>query len=107
MIMSKNNHRDPPIHPGELLKEEFLEPMGLTPYRLAKSIQVPVGRITAILKGQRAITADTARRLGVFFDVDPRWFLNMQASYELQCLEDQEPDLAGTITPHSALVEAG
>lgn len=71
------------ITPGEILKEEFLDPLGVTPYQLAKRIGVPVGRVTAILRGRRAITADTAIRFGLFFDVDPQWFMNMQSFYEM------------------------
>lgn len=92
----------PPIHPGEILGEEFLEPMGITPYRLAKDTNVPVNRITAILKGKRSITADTAVRLGLFFGTDPQWWLNMQASYELQCLEDQKDRISEEVKPYRA-----
>ena len=88
-----------PIHPGEILLEEFLEPMGISQYRLAKDTNVPVGRITAILKGKRAVTADTAVRLGLFFGTDPQWWLNMQAAYELQCLEDRQADIADEVKP--------
>ncbi len=70
-------------HPGELLRERFLDPLGITPYRLAKSIGVDQTRISQILHGKRAITADTAVRLGAFFGVPPRWFMNLQTSYDL------------------------
>ncbi|MCB9741938.1 MAG: HigA family addiction module antidote protein [Alphaproteobacteria bacterium] len=93
----------PPIHPGEILKEEFLDPMGITPYRLAKSIDVPATRVHAILHGRRGISADTAIRLGLFFDVDPRWWLNMQASYELDVLEDQMEEIRASVTPAASL----
>lgn len=70
-------------HPGKILEERFLEPLGITPYRLAKSIGVQQTRISQILLGKRGITADTAVRLGAFFGVPPRWFMDMQTSYDL------------------------
>ena len=70
-------------HPGELLKQRFLDPLGISPYRLAKSIGVDQTRISQIVHGKRAITADTAVRLGAFFGVPPRWFMNLQTSYDL------------------------
>jgi addiction module HigA family antidote len=73
----------PPLHPGEMLLEEFLKPMGITPYRLAKEIGVPQTRIAAILAGKRAITADTAARFGRFFGTSAQMWLNMQTHYEL------------------------
>lgn len=72
-----------PVHPGEILLEEFLKPMGVTQYRLAKSISVPQRRISEIVHGRRAITADTALRLGRFFRMEPEFWLNLQARYDL------------------------
>jgi addiction module HigA family antidote len=72
-----------PIHPGEILLEEFLKPMGLTQYRLAKDISVPQRRISEIVHGRRAITADTALRLGRFFGMEAEFWLNLQARYDL------------------------
>src|SRR5439155_14911891 len=76
------------ITPGEILEEEFLEPMGITQYRLAKDISVPPRRINEIVKGQRAITADTALRLGRYFGVSPQFWLNLQTHYDLE--QEQE-----------------
>ena len=76
-----------PIHPGELLLLEFLEPMGVSQNRLARDIDVPVSRIAGIIKGERAITADTAMRLGAFFGVSPRMWLNLQTAYDLEVAE--------------------
>ena len=76
-----------PIHPGELLLLEFLEPMGVSQNRLARDIDVPVSRIAGIIKGERAITADTALRLGAFFGVSPRMWLNLQTAYDLENAE--------------------
>jgi len=86
------NKKLPPIHPGEILKEEFLEPMGISQYRLAKDISVPPRRINEIVHGKRAITADTALRLGRFFAMSPQFWLNLQTRYDLEITEDQLND---------------
>ena len=83
------NKKLPPIHPGEILKEEFLEPMGISQYRLAKDISVPPRRINEIVHGKRAITADTALRLGRFFNMSPQFWLNLQTRFDLEVTEDQ------------------
>jgi len=83
------NKKLPPIHPGEILKEEFLEPMGISQYRLAKDISVPPRRINEIVHGKRAITADTALRLGRFFTMSPQFWLNLQTRYDLEVTEDR------------------
>lgn len=71
------------IHPGEILREDFLNPLNITPYALAKAINVTPMRISEILKGKRAITADTAIRLGKFFSTSPQFWMNLQARHEL------------------------
>ena len=73
-----------PVHPGEILLEDFLKPMGITQYRLAKSIGVSQRRIGQIVAGQRAITADTALRLARFFGTDAQSWMNLQAHYDLE-----------------------
>jgi len=73
-----------PIHPGEILVEEFLKPLALTEYRLAKGLRVPARRINEIVHGKRAITADTALRLGRFFRNSPRFWLNLQTGFDLE-----------------------
>ena len=73
-----------PIHPGEILMEEFMRPMGISINRLARELLVPPGRISAIVNGKRAITADTALRLGKFFGVSPEVWTGLQADYELR-----------------------
>ena len=83
------NKNLPPIHPGEILKEEFLEPMGISQYRLAKDISVPPRRINEIVHGKRAITADTALRFGRFFNMSPQFWLNLQTRYDLEITEDR------------------
>ena len=82
------NKKLPPIHPGEILMEEFLEPMGISQYRLAKDISVPPRRINEIVHGKRSITADTALRLGRFFSMSAQFWLNLQTRYDLEMAED-------------------
>jgi addiction module HigA family antidote len=77
----------PPVHPGEILLEDFLKPMAITRYRLAKSIGVPQRRIDEICSGKRAITADTALRLARFFGTDAQSWMNLQAQYDLESAE--------------------
>ena len=77
------------ITPGEILAEDFLKPMGLSQYRLAKDIGVPARRINEIVKGERAITADTALRLGCFFKMSAQYWLNLQSHYDLEMMEDR------------------
>jgi len=77
-----------PAHPGEHIKEDFLDPLGITPYRLAKKLGVPVTRITRIINGQTRISVDTAMRLSRFFGNSAQFWLNLQSDYELQVAED-------------------
>lgn len=74
----------PAVHPGEILLEEFLKPLEISQYRLAKDISVPPRRINEIVHGTRAITADTALRLSRYFDTSERFWLNLQARYDLE-----------------------
>jgi addiction module HigA family antidote len=83
---------NPPIHPGEILFEAFLEPMRVTQYRLAKDIPVPPRRINEIVHGKRAITADTALRLARYFGTTDRFWLNLQARYDLEVAKDRLGD---------------
>jgi addiction module HigA family antidote len=78
-----------PIHPGEILLEEFLLPMGISQYRLAKEISVPPRRINEIVHGKRAISADTALRLSRFFGMSERFWINLQARYDLEVTKDK------------------
>ena len=82
------NKKLPSIHPGEILIEEFLKPMGISQYRLAKDISVPPRRINEIVHGKRSITADTALRLGRFFEISPQFWLNLQNRFDLEVTED-------------------
>ena len=81
-----------PIHPGEILMEEFLEPLGVSQYRLAKDISVSPRRINEIVHGQRSITADTALRLARYFGTSERFWLNLQTGYDLEVEKDRLGD---------------
>jgi len=73
-----------PIHPGEILLEDYLKPLNISQYALAKAISVPPRRINEIVQGKRGITADTALRLGRYFGVNPQSWMNLQAHYDLE-----------------------
>lgn len=92
----------PPPHPGIVLREEFLEPMGLSVYALAKAIEVPRSRINDICRGRQGISANIALRLARFFDVDPQWFMNMQSRYDLGIAAEVLADKLDRIHPRSA-----
>lgn len=89
-----------PVHPGEVLLQDFLVPFGLTQERLAKDLSVPTRRIGAIVHGRRAITADTALRLGRYFQTSERFWLNLQAAYDV----DVERDRLGKRLPREVRV---
>jgi addiction module HigA family antidote len=92
----------PPVTPGEILKEELIDPLGMTINSLALRIQVPANRILAIVKGQRAISADTALRLGRYFGMSPKFWLNLQQNYDLEIARRQKRSEIETIVPRSA-----
>ena len=79
----------PPIHPGEILLEEFLEPMGISQYKLAKDISVPPRRINEIVLGKRAVTPDTALRLSRYFGLSERFWMNLQTRYDIEVEKDK------------------
>ncbi len=81
-----------PIHPSEILMEEFLKPPGISQYKLAKDINVPARRINEIVHGKRSITADTALRLSRYFNLSERFWLNLQARYDLEVEKDKLND---------------
>ena len=82
--MAKKTKPLDPIHPGEILNEEFMKPLGISINRLARDLHVPPNRIHSIVHGNRAITADTALRLGIYFGVTPELWLNLQSEYDLR-----------------------
>lgn len=81
-----------PIHPGEILLEEFLEPMGISQYRLAKDVSVPPRRINEIVLGKRSITPDTALRLSLYFGLSERFWMNLQTRYDIEVEKDRLED---------------
>lgn len=97
-----------PVHPGEILLEEFLSPLGLSQYRLAKGISVPPRRINEIVRGQRAVTADTALRLARYFRTTERFWLNLQTHYDLEVEKDRLGDrLDHEVTTYTAVGNGG
>ncbi|QJU53955.1 HigA family addiction module antitoxin [Herbiconiux sp. KACC 21604] len=88
-----------PIHPGEVLREDFIEGFGITQNKLAVSIGVPPRRINEIVHGKRAVTADTALRLGRYFGTSAQFWLNLQTKYDLDLAEDRVSEQIAAITP--------
>ena len=86
----------PPVHPGEILVTKFLEPMGITQYRLAKDIGVAARRINEIVHGRRSVTADTALRLGRFFGMEAQFWLNLQTHYDMKVAQEVLADRLDT-----------
>ena len=86
------NRKLPPLHPGRILLEEFLKPLGISQRRLAKDVSVPPRRINEVVRGSRAITADTALRLARFFGTSERFWLNLQTRYDLEVEKDRLGD---------------
>ena len=90
----------PPVHPGEVLSEEFLKPMGISQYRLAKDVSVPPRRINEIVLQKRSVTADTALRLGRYFGTSEQFWLNLQSEYDLDVERDRLGNrLAAEVVP--------
>jgi addiction module HigA family antidote len=94
--------RLPPVHPGEILLAEFLEPLGLSQYRLAHDISVPPRRINEIVHGKRAVTADTALRLARYFGTTDRFWLNLQTRFDL---EQERDNLGGRLEKEVRILE--
>ncbi len=91
------------VHPGEVLLDEFLKPMGISQYRLAKEISVPPRRINEIVQKKRGITADTALRLGRYFNMSPEFWINLQGHYDLEAERDKLADkLEKTVRVYAA-----
>jgi antitoxin HigA-1 len=91
-----------PVHPGEILLEEFLKPLSLSQYQLAKELSVPARRINEIVHGQRRITADTALRLARFFGTSERFWMNLQSRYDLEIERDRLGAVLDDIRPMEA-----
>lgn len=101
--MARNKKTMPPIHPGVTLRQDFLQPLGLTADRLAIELRVPAARIGEILHGRRGITADTALRLARYFGTSLQFWINLQSNYDLEVAEDVVGKrIADEIKPHRA-----
>ncbi|MFH1941985.1 MAG: HigA family addiction module antitoxin [bacterium] len=87
-----SDNKIPPIHPGEILMEEFLKPMGISQNKIAMDIRVPPRRINEIILGKRRVTPDTALRLAKYFHMSPQFWLGLQMDYDLDIAEDQYSD---------------
>lgn len=92
---------NPPVHPGEILREEFLIPLNLTPYAVARACRVPRTRIERLARGEAPVTADTALRLGRYFDTGPEFWMNLQTLHDLAVATHSAADIA-QITPRAA-----
>lgn len=90
--MSKKNRQMPPVHPGEILREDLMKPLGLSVNGLARELKVPVTRISEIVNGRRSLNADTALRLSRYFGSTPEFWLNLQAAYDLSVTIDAAAD---------------
>lgn len=97
--MSKIRKKMAPVHPGEVLMEDFLKPLGITQYRLAKAMAVPQRRIGEIVQGKRGVTADTALRLGPALGTSAEFWLNLQTRYDLDCARDAQGPKSPQIEP--------
>ncbi|MCY4530086.1 MAG: HigA family addiction module antitoxin [Chloroflexi bacterium] len=100
--LSRNPEKLPPIHPGEILNEEFLLPLNITQYRLAKEIGVDARRIHSIVRGERAITAETALLFSRFFDNSAEFWMGLQSQYDLEVAEDRLSQRLSRVPVHSA-----
>jgi addiction module HigA family antidote len=101
--MPKSKKAMPPIHPGETLREDFLKPLGMTANRLGMELMVPVTRINDIVRGKRAISADTALRLSRYFGTTPQFWMNLQANFDLERATDARgAEIASRIRPYRA-----
>jgi len=101
--LDPNFRRLPPLHPGEMLREEFLVPLGMSSYVLAKAIGVPRTRIERLIREETAVTADTALRLGRYFKMTPQFWMNLQTQYELETAKRSLKRALGKIQPRPDL----
>lgn len=96
----------PPIHPGEILREEFMKPLSLSSNALARALDVTPARINEIVREKRGISADTALRLARFFGTDVQSWMNLQTHYDIQCAEDAAGKAIAKIAPRGSQVQA-
>jgi addiction module HigA family antidote len=101
--MAKTPRRLPPVHPGEILREDLMKPLGLSINRVARDLRVPVTRVSEIVNGRRSITADTALRLGRYFGSTPEFWLNLQTAHDLEvAARASATRIARDVHPHEA-----
>jgi antitoxin HigA-1 len=101
--MQKKARRLPPVHPGEILREDLLTPLGISINRLARDLRVPVTRVSEIVNGRRGITADTALRLARYFGTTPEFWMNLQASFDLDVAQRASAErIAKDVHPREA-----
>jgi addiction module HigA family antidote len=101
--MQKKGRRLPPVHPGEILREDLLKPLGISINRLGRDLRVPVTRMSEIVNRRRGITADTALRLARYFDTTPQFWMNLQASFDLDVAQRASADrIARDVHPREA-----
>jgi addiction module HigA family antidote len=101
--MQRKGDRLPPVHPGEILREDLLKPLGISINRLGRDLRVPVTRISEIVNGRRGISADTALRLARYFGTTPELWMNLQAAYDLDSAQRVSADrIARDVHPHEA-----
>jgi addiction module HigA family antidote len=101
--MQKKPRRLPPVHPGEVLHEDLMKPLGLSINKLARELRVPVNRMSEIVNGRRGITADTALRLARYFGVTPEFWMNLQAAFDLDSAQRISADrIARDVNPREA-----
>ena len=101
--MQKKARRLPPVHPGEILREDLLKPLGISINRLARDLRVPVTRVSEIVNGRRGITADTALRLARYFGTTPEFWMNLQAAHDLDLAQRASADrIARDVHPREA-----
>jgi addiction module HigA family antidote len=101
--MAKKAHRLPPVHPGEIVMEDLLKPLGISINRLARDLRVPVTRVSEIVNGRRGITADTALRLARYFGTTPELWMNLQAAFDLDVAQRASAErIARDVTPREA-----
>src|SRR5579863_5149228 len=98
----KKSSRIPFPHPGETIREDFLKPLNMSANRLALELRVPATRMTEIVNGRRGITADTALRLARYFNTTPKFWVNLQTSYDLAVAGEAEKEIARTVHPREA-----
>ena len=102
-MSKKKAERIPFPHPGETIREDYLEPLGMSVHRLAMELRVPATRMLEIVNGRRGVTADTALRLARYFNTTPKFWLNLQTSYDLALVSDtKEAEIARTVQPREA-----